>query len=72
MKLKIGDKIIENDGICVLVYEIVKIEGRKAIGETEFEGKVYPTAYRTKQKDPDDIKPFNITLGDLTIRKLIR
>lgn len=72
MKLKIGDKIIENDGICVIVYEIVKIEGKKAIGKTEFEGKVYPTVYKTKQKDLDDIQTFNTIPGDLTIRKLVR
>lgn len=47
MKLKVGDQIIENDGICVIVYKIVKVSGKKAIGETEFEGKIYPTAYKT-------------------------
>lgn len=72
MRLKIGDKIIENDGICVIVYEIIKIEGKKAIARTEFEGKTYPTVYKTKQKDPDNIQPFNATPGDLTIRKLAR
>lgn len=72
MRLRIGDKIIENDGICVLVYEIVKVSGRKAIGHTEFEGKIYPTAYKRKQKDPENIEPFNPLPGDLTIRKLVR
>lgn len=72
MRLKIGDKIIENDGICVIVYEIAKIEGNKAIGKTEFEGKEYLTAYKTEQKNPEDIQTFNVIPGDLTIRKLVR
>lgn len=72
MKLKVGDQIIENDGICVIVYKIVKITGKKAIGETEFGGKVYPTAYKTHQKDPENIETFISVPGDLTIRKLVR
>lgn len=72
MRLKVGDKIIENDGICVIVYEIVKISGKKAIGHTEFEGKVYPTAYKTNQKDPENIETFVSIPGDLTIRKLVK
>lgn len=72
MKLKVGDKIIENDGICVIVYEIVKISGKKAIGHTEFEGKVYPTAYKANQKDPENIETFASIPGDLTIRKLVK
>lgn len=72
MRLKVGDKIIENDGICVIVYEIVKISGKKAIGHTKFEGKVYPTAYKTKQKDPENIETFVSIPGDLTIRKLVK
>lgn len=72
MKLKVGDQIIENDGICVIVYKIVKVSGKKAIGETEFEGKIYPTAYKTHQKDPENIETFISVPGDLTIRKLVR
>lgn len=72
MKLKIGDQIIENDSICVIVYKIVKVSGKKAIGETEFEGKIYPTAYKTYQKDPENIETFISVPGDLTIRKLVR
>ena len=72
MKLKVGDQIIENDGICVIVYKIVKVSGKKAIGQTEFEGKTYPTAYKTYQKDPDNIETFVSVPGDLTIRKLVK
>lgn len=72
MKLKVGDQIIENDGICVIVYKIVKVSGKKAIGETEFEGKIYPTAYKTHQKDPENIETFISVPNDLTIRKLVR
>ncbi len=72
MKLKVGDQIIENDGICVIVYKIVKVLGKKAIGETEFEGKIYPTAYKTHQKDPENIETFISIPCDLTIRKLVR
>ena len=72
MKLKVGDQIIENDGICVIVYKIVKVSGKKAIGETKFEGKTYPTAYKTHQKDPENIETFISVPGDLTIRKLVR
>ena len=72
MKLKVGDQIIENDGICVIVYKIVKVTGKKAIGETEFEGKVYPMAYKTHQKDPENIETFISVPGDFTIRKLVR
>ena len=72
MKLKVGDQIIENDGICVIVYKIVKVSGEKAIGETEFEGKTYPTAYKTHQKDPENIEAFISVPGDLTIRKLVK
>lgn len=72
MKLKVGDQIIENDGICVIVYKIVKVSGKKAIGETEFEGKIYPTAYKTHQKDPENIETFISVPSDLTIRKLVR
>ena len=72
MKLKVGDQIVENDGICVIVYKIVKVSGKKAIGETEFEGKIYPTAYKTHQKDPKNIETFISTPNDLTIRKLVR
>ena len=72
MKLKVGDQIVENDGICVIVYKIVKISGKKAIGETEFEGKIYPTAYKTHQKDPENIETFISIPNDLTIRKLVR
>lgn len=72
MKLKVGDQIIENDGICVIVYKIVKVSGKKAIGETEFEGKIYPTAYKTHQKDPENIETFISVPDDLTIRKLVK
>ena len=72
MKLKVGDQIVENDGICVIVYKIVKVSGKKAIGETEFEGKIYPTAYKTHQKDPENIETFISIPNDLTIRKLVR
>lgn len=72
MKLKVGDQIVENDGICVIVYKIVKVPGKKAIGETEFEGKIYPTAYKTYQKDPENIETFISIPNDLTIRKLVR
>ncbi len=72
MKLKVGDQIVENDGICVIVYKIIKVAGKKAIGETEFEGKTYPTAYKTHQKDPENIETFISVPGDLTIRKLVR
>lgn len=30
MKLKVRDQIIENDGICVIVYKIVKISGEES------------------------------------------
>ena len=72
MKRKVGDQIVENDGICVIVYKIVKVTGKKAIGETEFEGKVYPMAYKTHQKDPENIETFISVPGDFTIRKLVR
>lgn len=72
MKLKVGDQIVENDGICVIVYKIVKVSGKKAIGETEFEGKIYPTAYKTHQKDLENIETFISIPNDLTIRKLVR
>lgn len=72
MELKVGDQIIENDGICVIVYKIVEISGHKAIGHTEFEGKIYPTAYKVRQKDPDNIETFISIPGDFTIRKLVR
>lgn len=72
MKLKVGDQIIENDGICIIVYTITEILGKKAIGQTEFEGKTYPTAYKTYQKDPENIEPFLSTPGDLTIRKIVK
>lgn len=72
MELKVGDQIIENDGICVIVYKIVEILRNKAIGHTEFEGKIYPTAYKVRQKDPDNIETFISIPGDFTIRKLVR
>lgn len=72
MKLKVGDKIIENDGICVIVYEIVKVSRKKAIGHTKFEGKVYTTAYKTNQKDSESIETFVSTPGDFTIRRLVK
>ena len=72
MKLKVGDQIIENDGICVIVYKIVKVSGKKAIGETELEGKIYPTAYKTHQKDPENIETFISVPGDLIIRKSVK
>lgn len=72
MRLKVGDKVIENDGICVIVYEIVKVSRGKAIGRTEYEGKPYFTAYKAKQNDKDNIATFVSVPGDLTIRKLAR
>lgn len=72
MRLKVGNKVIENDGICVVVYEIVKVSRGKAIGRTEFEGKFYFTAYKEKQNDKNNIETFIPVPGDLTIRKLAR
>ena len=72
MKLKIGDKIVEDDGICIIVYEIVDVTGDVATGHAEFEGKKYPILYKAKQKDPDNIELYKPFPGDLTTRKLIR
>lgn len=73
MKLKIGDKIIEEDGIVTIVYTIIKIEGKKATGETEFEGKKYLTAYKTKYFSKNHIRPYIEQKGfnDLTLRRLV-
>ena len=73
MKLKIGDKIIEEDGIVTIVYTITRIEGKKAIGETEFEGKKYSTAYKTKYFRKNHIHPYIEKKGfnDLTLRRLV-
>lgn len=70
MKLKIGDKVIEDDGIVVLVYEIVRVEGKKAIGASEFEGKTYYTEYKTRYTSRKDIRKFNQSPDDLTLRYL--
>lgn len=72
MKLKVGDQIVENDGICVIVYKIVEIRGKRAIGETEFEGTTYPAVYKTHQKDPKNIETFISVPGDPTSRRLVR
>lgn len=66
MKLKVGDIVIEDDGIIVLVYKITRIEGRVAIAASEFEGKTYYTRYRVRYLNRKHIrrdKPFR---GDLT------
>lgn len=71
MKLKVGDIIIENDGIVTLVYRIIKVVGNKAIGESEFQGKAYHTAYKARYFDKEHIRPFaKATFNDLTIRRL--
>lgn len=74
MRLKVGNRIIEEDGIVTIVYTVVRIEGRKAIAETEFEGKTYQAAYKRKFYSPDNIHPW-VELKGLTdncTRKLIR
>ena len=73
MKLKIGDKIIEEDGIVTIVYTIIRVEGKRAIGEAEFEGKKYLTAYKTKYFRKNHIRPYIEQKGfnDLTLRRLV-
>lgn len=73
MKLKVGDKILEDDGIVIIVYTVTKIKGKKAIAETEFEGKVYPTAYKTRYTDKNEVHPFIEVKGliDTTVRRLV-
>lgn len=72
MKLKVGDIVIEDDGIVTLVYKIIKVDNKKAIGESEFEGKKYLTFYKPRYFRRDRIHPFIEQKGvkDLTIRRL--
>lgn len=72
MKLKTGDIVLEDDGIVTLVYKVIKIEGRKAIAESEFEGVKYHTAYKVRYARRDRIRPFIEQKGinDLTMRRL--
>ena len=72
MKLKPGDIVLEEDGIVTLVYKIIEVKGRKAIGESRFEGTRYLTAYKAKYTQKDRIRPFIEQKGikDLTIRRL--
>ena len=74
MKLKVGDKVIENDGISIIVYTIIKVDGKRAIAKTEFEGKTYFTAYKTRYWSDDNIHPWIEKRGtnDLTIRRLAK
>ena len=73
MKLQTGDIVIEEDGIVTLVYKITTIKGRKAIGECEFEGKKYLTAYKTRYFRKDRIRSFIEQKGinDLTTKRLV-
>lgn len=70
MDLKIGDKVVEDDGIVTIVYEIIRILGRKAIGMTEFEGRPYFTAYKTKYRNPNHIRTYYKVEDDKTERRL--
>ena len=74
MKLRVGDKIIENDGISIIVYTVIKIAGRRAIAKTSFEGKTYLTAYKKWCWSKGSVRPWIEKKGvnDLTIRRLIR
>lgn len=74
MKLKVGDIVLEEDGIVTLVYKIIRVDGKKAIGESEFEGKKYLTVYKTKYFRRDRIHPFIEQKGikDLTTRRLAK
>lgn len=74
MKLRVGDKVIEQDGIITLVYTITQVRGNKALAESEFEGKKYPTAYKSRYTNPDSIQPWRRLKDypDLTIRKVIK
>lgn len=72
MKLKEGDIVIEDDGIVTLVYKIIKVDNKKAIGESEFEGKKYRTFYKPRYFRRDHIRSFSKQKGvkDMTIRRL--
>jgi len=70
MKLKENDIVIENDGIVTIIYKIVKVGRKIAIGSTEFEGKTYYTTYQREYKDPKNILPLNAVSTDLTRREL--
>ena len=70
MELKVGDKVVEDDGIVTIVYEIVRVLGRKSIGMTDFEGRPYFTAYRTKYRNPNHIRTYYKVSGDYTKRRL--
>lgn len=75
MELKIGDKILDDDGIARFIYTIVKINeitlGKVAIGETTFEGKTYQMVYWAKYEDPKNIRPLTSVLNDFTRRELL-
>lgn len=66
MKLKVGDTVIEDDGIVTLVYKIVRVENGIATGVSEFEGKSYYTIYRARYLNRKHIKRAKPFRGDLT------
>ena len=70
MKLKVGDRVIENDGIVILTYEIVRVDGKIAIGASQFEGKTYYTEFLTKYWSRKRILKPNQSPTDFTIRYL--
>lgn len=70
MKLKVGDRVVEDDGITILVYEIVWVDGKKAGGRTEFEGHDYYTTYLADYTNRKDIRKPNQSPADLTRRYL--
>ena len=73
MKLKVGDIVIEDDGIVTLVYKIIKVDNKKATGGAEFEGKKYLTFYKPRYFRRDRIHPYIEQKGfnDLTLRRLV-
>lgn len=66
MKLKVGDTVIEDDGIITLVYKIVRVENGIATGVSKFEGKTYYTMYRARYLSRKHIKRAKPFRGDLT------
>ena len=72
MKLKIGDKVKEDDGIVTIVYTIKEVTGGIALGVTEFEGKEYPTYYKSHYKSPLLIQPLYPRPDDVTRRILLK
>ena len=70
MRLRGGNKVIENDGIVTIVYEIVEVKGKVALGATQFEGQTYYTTYQRKYLDPKEIRPVRHNPLDFTRREL--